>query len=959
MARKAAQLKSRTSAKKTAKKTETRPPVFQGWATTDADEVERRRWRGRTEIAAIERLDPDAGFYGNFRVRSYSGGSYEVEIRSLTDPENTCGCRDFATNGLGTCKHIEGVLHRLRHRNRRAFAAAAKEGYGKIEVYVPRGDGNIRVTWPKAEASRALCRKIVSHAEALRDGHDNALVALRGLAAEHPEKLRVSRYLDGWLEERRRAARRIEEREKFRADAAADPALLEVVKHPLLPYQVDGMVHLAFGERALLADDMGLGKTVQAIAACELLRRRRGIARVLVVSPASLKAEWQEQIARFTDLPAGIVRGRRAERLAQYRDPAFFTLANYEQILPDGPDINRLLKPEIVILDEAQRIKNWQTKTARAVKGLHSPYAFVLTGTPLENRIDEIYSVVQFLDPKLLGPLFRFNRDYYVLDERGRPEDYKNLDKLHERLKPVMLRRRKEDVETQLPGRTVSNYFAAMTPEQRLRYEDHEIRAQRLLSLARKRPLRREEFDRLQRFLACMRMTCDTPFILDPDNRDCPKLDELERILADLLAERPERKILIFSEWVRMLDLVSERAREMGLEFALHTGSVPQDRRRAEIHRFKKDPACRLFLSSDAGATGLNLQAADTVINLDLPWNPAKLEQRIARAWRKFQTRPVSIVNLVAEDSIEHRMLYLLEQKQALAEGVLDGRGDVKNIRMPTGRAAFVERMEAMMAGEGAGTDRAEAADPAETLRDTLLERHGDRLLSLASRGENGAPVFVVALDLPPAELEAEHRRLKESAPSRVEILDAHAFAALCRLEASGAIRFTGDTGTELYRSPLLDHGRAVRLHEARDLAGNADRQLRMATLLAGGGFEAEARAPALEALKLALRALVLASGKADPGENADSEAITADLADNDSLPRDVLRGVEEAHSRHATSPALQLAEDLLTRVRNALGPLTDRPGAPACRTNGTDAPAGSGLIAPMLHESRAAHALS
>ena len=220
-----------------------------------------------------------------------------------------------------------------------------------------------------------------------------------------------------------------------------------MLHHPLLPYQREGMLHLAFGERALLADEMGLGKTVQAIAACELLARRKGIARVLVVCPASLKAEWEEQIARFTERPRALVFGARPARLAAYREPPFFTIVNYEQVLIDAADINEMLRPDVVVLDEAQRIKNWQTKTARRVKSLRAPYAFVLTGTPIENRIDELYSIVQYLDPELVGPLFRFNRDFYALDERGRPIDYKNLAELRRRLAPVMLRRRKADVE--------------------------------------------------------------------------------------------------------------------------------------------------------------------------------------------------------------------------------------------------------------------------------------------------------------------------------------------------------------------------------------------------------------------------------------------------------------------------------------------------------------------------------
>ena len=134
-----------------------------------------------------------------------------------------------------------------------------------------------------------------------------------------------------------------------------------------------------------------------------------------------------------------------------------------------------------------------------------------------------------------------------------------------------------------------------------------------------------------------------------------------------------------------------------GLGSAWHTGSVPQQRRRGEINRFKTDPDCRVFLSTDAGATGLNLQNASIVINCDLPWNPAKLEQRIARAWRKHQTRSVTVVNLVSENTIEHRMLGTLADKQALAGGVLDREGDLKEIKLRGGRQAMLERLEQIL----------------------------------------------------------------------------------------------------------------------------------------------------------------------------------------------------------------------------------------------------------------------
>ena len=555
-------------------------PAPQGWRTTDTEEIALRQWRGRTEIVAVESLEPEHPFFGNFRVRSGSGTAYEVEIRSLGDGDNSCGCIDHRVNTLGTCKHIEGVLAALHRGQARAFRLAARDGSPRVEVFLRRhGVAAPTVLWPRSEdIGTAAARRWLTPFMAADGGLDpdpakvGALIeALPGAPAKLQRSLRLSRHFAPWLDRLRRLNSRVTERAAFLAEVAEGRASLDLLRHPLLPYQREGMLHLAFGERALLADEMGLGKTVQAIAACELLARRKGIARVLVVCPASLKAEWEEQIERFADRPARAVFGGRSQRLAAYRDPFFFTIVNYEQVLGDAEDINTVLAPDVIVLDEAQRIKNWQTKTARRVKALRSAYAFVLTGTPVENRIDELYSIVQYLDPEILGPLFRFNRDFYALDDRGRPIDYQNMAELRRRIEPVLLRRRKSDVEEQLPGRTVKTYFVPMAEEQQKRYEDYRLPAARLIAQAQRRPLTQAEFEILQKLLACMRMICDTPAILDPACRISPKLEELEGVLEDLL-EEPERKIIVFSEWERMLQMVRELAGEMGVEFRVAHG---------------------------------------------------------------------------------------------------------------------------------------------------------------------------------------------------------------------------------------------------------------------------------------------------------------------------------------------------------------------------------------------------
>ncbi len=841
-----------------------RPPSFQGWISTDSGEIKRREWRGRTEIVEVHALDEAPHTFGDYRVTSSSGSSYTVEVRSLDAHINSCECRDHRTNRLGTCKHIEGVLHRLRTRKRKVPGSSRR-----IEIFVDERDGQaVRMTIPQEFERRepALVQDAGRYCSRLRRNSRRALNALRGLARAHPDSLRVSRRFESWIDVRKAPGRRQRERARFMAALETNRRAFDFLKLPLLPYQVEGAVHLAFGERVLLADDMGLGKTVQAIAACALLRELRGVERVLVVSPASLKAEWEEQINKFSDLPSTIVFGRHSVRLSAYRRRTFFTLCNYEQVVADGEKLLDVLRPDVVILDEAQRIKNWQTKTANAVKKLESKYAFVLTGTPIENRIDEIYSIIQFLDPDLLGPLFRFNREFYELDDKGRPAGFRNLDELARRVSLVMLRRRKEDVESELPGRTTKTFFVPMTEFQSKDYADYEFYVKRLAALAKKRPLTREEFDRLQKFLACMRMICDTPYILGDENRDCPKMEELEKLLPDLL-EDPERKIIIFSEWVRMLELVRDYAASVGIEFAWHTGSVPQPQRRAEIMKFREDPDCRLFLSSESGGVGLNLQVADTVINMDQPWNPARLEQRIARAWRKHQTRPVNVVNLVSEGTIEHRMLGLLDQKRALAEGVLDQRGDLSAIVLPTGRAGFMERLNAVLGVQAEAEEAAAGTLTAvELLRDSLVAEHATTLRRMLVHEDDEAVLVVLAL--PPKGIAEQERRLAESTDLNVKVIDPATHESMLRLAEAGLIALPGGALREIYpASDSTDTESDGRLLRAGELTERAEHKLKAAALLQGGGFTEEARVPAVEAARLAAGALAAIRGEDEPGD--------------------------------------------------------------------------------------------
>jgi SNF2 family DNA or RNA helicase len=389
-----------------------------------------------------------------------------------------------------------------------------------------------------------------------------------------------------------------------------------------------------------------------------------------VVAPASVKYQWEAEIRKFSGRSVQVIEGGIEERRDQYAGETFYKLVNYEQVVRDREAINEW-KPDLVVLDEAQRIKNWESKTSREVKKLRSRYAMVLTGTPLENKLEELYSIVQFVDERRFGPAFQFLHDHRVLDENSNLKGYRNLDKIREKLAPVFLRRTRGEVLAQLPSRTDNTVFVELADAQRGPYDDQRAALARLLQ---KNFLTDLDRKRILAAIVNMRMVCDSLFLLDRQSRVSPKLDEFAELVAGVTTE--DHKAVVFSQWETMILEAAKVLDALGVGYAVLHGGLAGKERKEALEQFKNDPLCKVFLSTDAGGTGLNLQAADTVVNLELPWNPAVLEQRIARVHRMGQSRPVRVVNLVTRGTIEERVLHTLESKQGLFSGVFEGDAD-------------------------------------------------------------------------------------------------------------------------------------------------------------------------------------------------------------------------------------------------------------------------------------------
>ena len=386
--------------------------------------------------------------------------------------------------------------------------------------------------------------------------------------------------------------------------------------------------------------------------------------------------------------------GSAEERYVQYDNECFFTVCNYEQVLRDLEPIENV-KWDLIILDEGQRIKNWEAKTSQTVKSLRSRFALVLSGTPLENRLDELYSIVQFVDDRRLGPGFQFFHRYRLVDEKGKVLGYRNLDQLRENLKPILLRRTRDSVLQQLPERNTETIRIPASAEQRRLSMNNVQSAARIAS---KKFLTEMDLLRIQQHLLSARMAADSTFLVNKTEPSySTKLDYLEELLQQIWQE-PDRKAVLFSEWTTMLNLIEKRCLQpQSIDYVRLDGSVPQRKRQQLVHRFQTDPDCRLFITTNAGSTGLNLQAANTVINVDLPWNPAVLEQRIARAHRMGQNRHVDVYLLVTTHTFEERLLETLSDKRELAAAALDLDSDVTDLQLRSGMEEMKQRLETLL----------------------------------------------------------------------------------------------------------------------------------------------------------------------------------------------------------------------------------------------------------------------
>lgn len=436
----------------------------------------------------------------------------------------------------------------------------------------------------------------------------------------------------------------------------------------------------AMGFGGILADDMGLGKTVQVIALIlsYRLEEKEKEAPVLIVCPASLIYNWQSEIRRFApDLHQMVIAGNMQEReqllLEAWKIPGCVLITSYDLLKRDLAQYqNHIFRYQF--LDEAQMIKNHATKAARAVKKIQATSRFALTGTPIENRLSELWSIFDFLMPGMLFSYARFQKEFE--SPIVREEDERATRRLRQMTRPFVLRRLKADVLKELPDKSEITIYAGMEDEQRKLYNANVWQLKSSLAYGTQGSMQI-----LAALVRLRQICCDPALVYENYKGSSAKREACLHLLQE--AVEGGHKVLVFSQFTSMLNLLAQSLDEEQISYYMLTGSVPKEKRAELVRSFHMDDTPVFLISLKAGGTGLNLTAADIVIHYDPWWNLAAQNQATDRAHRIGQKHKVTVFRLIAKDTIEERILEMQESKRLLSSQIITEESLPKELLSP------------------------------------------------------------------------------------------------------------------------------------------------------------------------------------------------------------------------------------------------------------------------------------
>ncbi len=633
--------------------------------------------------------------FGDHILTNERGIKYKVFLRDFENETGYSDSPDSKYNKLGTTKHIMYAFAEMKSKP--SLYKRLRKTSAFLEIYLDPLNEN-KISWffkgtLLPEEQLLISKYFKNNVYKGKSDCNNLLSFLNG--AKLLERVVIRLEVEEMVES------------IFEQQLLIDVEKQHTIDYNLLKiqpydYQKKGIQFATFKKAVIIADEMGLGKTLQAIGTAVAKKQIFDYKKVLIVCPASLKAQWKKEIKKFSNETARIIEGTQDERFLQYEDEDnYFLIANYESILRDHIAINNA-GIDFLILDEAQRAKNYETKTASSLKRLKPKHTLIITGTPIENKLIDLYSIIGILDPYFLGPLWEFSYQHCLFDpaKQNKINGYYNLNKLKSKLSAILIRREKREIIKELPNLQQIDIPINISP---LQAEYHASYASGIAQIVYKKFLTPYDLNRLQQLLTSMRMVCDSTYLIDEETNESPKLEELKYILTEKLnLQNNNRKIIIFSEWIKVHKLIGQLLRELNIGFVELTGRIPVKARGKLIEKFETDENCRIFLSTEAGGVGLNLQVADTVINFELPWNPAKKNQRIGRIDRLGQrNEKLTVFNFITRNSIEERIAGGLLLKQNLFEGALVESNNTDFVDFSNkGKSQFIEQLQELISEE-------------------------------------------------------------------------------------------------------------------------------------------------------------------------------------------------------------------------------------------------------------------
>lgn len=438
---------------------------------------------------------------------------------------------------------------------------------------------------------------------------------------------------------------------------------------PLFPYQKVGSAFLWKIGNGLLGDEMGLGKTIQSLAVCQKLFKDQGRLRALIFAPAAVKWQWAGEIEKFIGVEGSVqvIEGTKAERDVQWRSAARFTIVNYELLLRDFEAMDQ--DWDIIIADEATKISNPSAQQSKKVKKLRAKRRIAMTGTPISNRANEVWNIIDFVAPGVFGNYGLFLQRYCLKNQWGGIFGYQNMEELRDRLKRYMIRRLKVDVLPELPAKICTDIPFDMTEAELALYK--KLKKEILFEIEQKDIDKLETPMTIQYTLVKMlrlRQLADSTELLG-HNTQSSKLDTLKELLAEALTNG--KKAIVFTQFAEMADILE---RELVEYKPLKISGTIKEEYRDVVARFNEVEDHRVLVMTSAGQFGLNIQRASVIFHYDQEWSLAKMQQREGRAHRIGQKDTVMVYNLLAKGTVDYYVKKILHAKAELSNQIL---GDV------------------------------------------------------------------------------------------------------------------------------------------------------------------------------------------------------------------------------------------------------------------------------------------